>query len=250
MRLRTSFWLLVMVGLIACENQHKGAGDASQTGDQQDWQVLFSGDTIQGWRAAKTDSLPDKGWKLQRGLLTGSGEGGDIVSTEQYGNFELEWEWKMLTKGGNSGVKYFVQNYGTNEKKEWLGLEYQILDDENFSWMKDGRMKPGDYRTMASLYEIYPAEKKMYNPVGEWNTSRIVAQGNHVEHWLNGGMVVECERGSDDFRERVSKSKFAGHEKFGEAQKGYILIQDHGSEMVFRNMRIRELPTTIKHAGR
>lgn len=244
MSLRTSFFLLIIVSLIACENQHKGAGESNPSGDQEDWQVLFSGDTIKGWRAAKTDSLPDKGWKLQGGLLTGSGEGGDIVSTEQYGNFELEWEWKMLTKGGNSGVKYFVRNYGTNEKNEWLGLEYQILDDENFSWMKDGRMKPGDYRTMASLYEIYPAEKKTYNPVGEWNTSRIVARGNRVEHWLNGEMVVECERGSDDFRERVSKSKFAVHENFGEAAQGHILIQDHGSEMVFRNMRIRELPAS------
>ena len=116
--------------------------------------------------------------------------------------------------------------------------------------MKDGRMKPGDFRTLASLYEIYPAVDKTPNPVGEWNASRIVAQGSHTEHWLNGELVLQYERGSDDFREKVRQSKFATYEKFGEADKGHILIQDHGSEMVFRNIRIRELSATTKHAGR
>jgi len=241
MRLRNFFSpLALVIALIACENQHNAA-DASQSRNEDDWQTLFEDNTLDGWRAAKTDSLPDKAWKLQDGILTGSGKGGDIVTEKQYGNFELQWEWKMLTKGGNSGVKYFVSNYGTDGKKEWLGLEYQLLDDENFPWMNDGRMKAGDYRTVAALYELYPAEHKKSKPVGEWNTSRIVANGNHIEHWLNGEMVIQCERGSDDFRERVRQSKFATHEKFGEADKGHILIQDHGSEMQFRNMRIRNL---------
>ena len=239
-----------MIGLTACGIQHKGADDASQSGEENDWQVLFDDDATHDWRSAEADAFPEKGWKLQNGLLTGTGDGGDIISTEQYGNFELEWEWKMLTPGGNSGVKYFVRDYGTNEKKQWLGLEYQILDDENFLWMKDGRMKPGDFRTLASLYEIYPAVNKTAKPVGEWNTSRIVAQGSHTEHWLNGELVLQYERGSDDFREKVRQSKFATYEKFGEADKGHILIQDHGSEMAFRNMKIRELSATEKHAGR
>jgi hypothetical protein len=236
---------------MACEQQHKQTDDAGQPGEEeQDWQVLFNDDATHDWRSTATDTFPGKGWKLQNGLLTGTGEGGDILSREQYGNFDLQWDWKMLTKGGNSGVKYFVRDYGTDEKTQWLGLEYQILDDENFSWMSDGRMKPGDFRTLASLYEIYPAGNKKSKPVGEWNTSRIVAQGNHLEHWLNGEMVLQCERGSDDFRAKVAQSKFAAYENFGEVDTGHILIQDHGSEMVFRNMRIRELSTTTKDTGK
>lgn len=251
LRLLTTIGLLRMViGLTACTNQHTTADEAAQPKKEKDWHVLLNSDETRGWRSTEADAFPDKGWTLQNGLLTGTGDGGDIISTEQYGNFELEWEWKMLTEGGNSGVKYFVRDYGTNEKSLWLGLEYQILDDENFLWMKDGRMKPGDFRTLASLYEIYPAENKTSKPVGEWNTSRIVSRGQHTEHWLNGQIVLQYERGSDDFREKVRQSKFAAYEKFGEADKGHILIQDHGSEMVFRNMRIRELSVITKHAGR
>lgn len=250
MRFLTSFCLsLFIFGMVACENRHKGA-DSSTNDAENAWEVLFDGNEIRGWRSAASDSFPDKGWKLDNGVLTATGDGGDIISTDQYENFELEWEWKMLTPGGNSGVKYFVREYDTNGKKQWLGLEYQILDDENFSWMKDGRMKPGDFRTLAALYEIYPPGNKTARPVGEWNTSRIVAQGRHTEHWLNGAMVLQYERGGDDFREKVRQSKFAPYENFGEHEKGHILIQDHGSEMEFRNIRIRELPATTKTAGK
>jgi len=252
MRLLTSFLTAgILFGLIACKDQqHKETADTNQSGEENDWHVLFEGDNTHGWRGVGSDTFPAKGWKLENGLLSGTGEGGDIISAEQYGDLELEWEWKMLTPGGNSGVKYFVREYSTDGKKQWLGLEYQILDDENFSWMKDGRMKPGDFRTLAALYEIYPAGNKTARPVGQWNTSRIVAQGRHTEHWLNGQMVLQYERGSDDFREKVRQSKFAPYENFGEHDKGHILIQDHGSEMVFRNIRIRELSATTTHAGR
>lgn len=168
-----------------------------------------------------------------------SGNGGDIITIEQYGEFVLEWEWRMLTKGGNSGVKYFVKEGLAENRKYGVGLEYQILDDENFSWMKDGRMKPGDYRTLGALYEIYPAKNTSPKPLGEWNRSRIVSQGKHVEHWLNGVLILEFERGSDDFKKRVAESKFASFENFGEADEGHILIQDHGSEMAFRNIKIK-----------
>ena len=123
MRFIPAFWLLgMMIGLSACEIQHKGADDASQSGEENDWQVLFHHNDTRGWRSTKSDTFPNKGWKLRNGLLTGTGDGGDIISAEQYGNFELEWEWKMLTTGGNSGVKYFVRDYGTNGEKQWLGL--------------------------------------------------------------------------------------------------------------------------------
>lgn len=169
-----------------------------------------------------------------------SGNGGDIITTGQYSDFELSWEWKMLTKGGNSGVKYFVKEGLSGNNKYGAGLEYQILDDENFSWMLDGRMKPGDYRTLASLYEIYPATNKAPKPLGEWNHSRILVQGKHVEHWLNGIKVLEYERGSEDFRKRVAESKFKTFENFGEAAEGHILLQDHGTKMAFRNIKIKE----------
>lgn len=244
-----SHLVVVVIFIFGCSNQESQqpllAEDAPEK--EQEWKLLFDGKTTIGWRGVNLDSFPAHGWRVEDGMLIvkatdgkESASGGDIITTEQYGEFVLEWEWKMLTEGGNSGVKYFVREGLSDNSKYGMGLEYQILDDENFSWMLDGRMKPGDYRTLASLYEIYPAKNKSPKPLGEWNQSRIVSKGKHVEHWLNGVMVLEFERGSEDFRKRVAQSKFAHVENFGEAYEGYILIQDHGSEMAFRNIRIRE----------
>ncbi|HTF31467.1 MAG TPA: DUF1080 domain-containing protein, partial [Flavitalea sp.] len=167
-------------------------------------------------------------------------KGGDIITTEEYSDFVLEWEWKLLTKGGNSGIKYFVKENLPGNEKYGPGLEYQILDDDNHPWMLEGKMQPGDFHTMASLYELYPAENRSTRPLGEWNHSRISAQGRMVEHWLNNIKVLEYERGSVDFRKQVAKSKFAEYENFGEATEGHILLQDHGSKITFRNIRIKE----------
>lgn len=251
--------LIFVWGCSGQKTQDEGSELVAVSQAENEWIPLFDGKTSAGWRGVNQDSFPKAGWQISDGVLMvnatdgkESGNGGDIITLEQYGDFILEWEWKMLTKGGNSGVKYFVKEgmsdnkkYGPDSAKHFVGasygLEYQILDDENFSWMKDGRMKPGDYRTLASLYEIYPATNKTPKPLGEWNTSRIVAEGQHVEHWLNGVMVLEFERGSEDFRAKVAESKFADIEGFGEAPKGHILIQDHGSETAFRNLRIKTL---------
>lgn len=243
--------LLTLILVWGCSGQKEKEQSAepmatSQAGEE--WVSLFDGKTSAGWRGINQDSFPKAGWQIADGVLIvnatdgkESGNGGDIITVEQYGDFILEWEWKMLTKGGNSGVKYFVKEGISDNKKYGYGLEYQILDDENFPWMKDGRMKPGDYRTLASLYEIYPAKNKSPKPLGEWNTSRIVAQDRHVEHWLNGVKVLEFERGSEDFRKKVAESKFADIEGYGEAPEGHILIQDHGSEIAFRNIRIKSI---------
>lgn len=252
-RLRHSLiQLFLLIIFIGCgkhitEDNRRGAQHAT-TASHDEWEMLFDGKTTAGWRGINRETFPKEGWKIEDGMLlvnaTGGkefGNGGDIITVEQYGDFILEWEWKMLTKGGNSGVKYFVKEGLSGSDKYGLGLEYQILDDENFSWMQDGRMKPGDYRTLASLYEIYPAQNRSSKPLGEWNHSRILAQGKDVEHWLNGVKVLEFERGSDDFRKRVAASKFAQYENFGEATEGHILIQDHGSKMAFRNIRIKTL---------
>lgn len=237
--------------LISCEKnrgQHAGPQEFSDSTQAGKWKMLFDGKTTKGWRGINRETFPDQGWEIADGSLLvnaddgqESGNGGDIITMEQYSSFIMDWEWKMLTKGGNSGVKYFVREGLSGNEKYGVGLEYQILDDENFSWMRDGRMKPGDYRTLASLYEIYPAKNKTPKQLGEWNHSRIVAKGRGVEHWLNGVKVLEYERGTDDFRKKVSESKFGQYEHFGEAREGHILIQDHGSKMAFRNIRIREL---------
>ena len=212
------------------------------------WRLLFDGKTTKGWRRINQDRFPDHGWAVRNGELCALGHdgaesenGGDIITEQKYSRFELSWEWKMLSVGGNSGVKYFVLEGLSDNDKHGVGLEYQILDDANHAWMLDGRMEPGDYRTVGSLYEVYQATNKKMKPLGQYNQSRIVCTGTHVEHWLNGIKVVTFERGSADFRRRVQASKFKRFPGFGEAPEGHILIQDHGSQVCFRNIKIREL---------
>ena len=143
-----------------------------------------------------------------------------------------------MDAGGNSGVKYFVKEMNNDA----LGIEYQILDDVGHPWMKDGRMLPNDFHTVGAVYELYPpSPKKIIKPVGEWNTSRIFSAGNHVEHWLNGVKVAEYERGSADFKARIAKSKFREIPGFGLHEKGVLLLQDHGSIVWFRNLKIKKL---------
>jgi hypothetical protein len=213
------------------------------------WKLLFDGKTNQGWHRIHQDKFPEHGWVIKNGELcciaSDKGEstnGGDIATLEEFDNFELVWEWKMLTKGGNSGLKYFVKDTANNGNDKYaLGLEYQLLDDENFEWMKTGQMKPGDFRTLGSLYEIYPAPVKHPKPLGEYNVSRIISKGSHVEHWLNGEKILEYERGSADFRKKVAESKFKVYNGFGEAPKGKIVLQDHGCNICFRNIKIKKL---------
>lgn len=211
------------------------------------WELLFDGKSTKKWRGINQNSFPKDGWKVENGelcivgnnVLAESENAGDIITKKMYGNFELIWDWKMLTKGGNSGVKYFVLEGISDNPKHGEGLEYQLLDDMNHPWMLEGKMKPGDYRTLASLYEIIPATNVHPNPLGIWNQSKIVCKGNHVEHWLNGIKVLDYERGSDDYNDRVAKSKMASISNFGMAEKGHILLQDHGSILHFRNIKIK-----------
>jgi hypothetical protein len=212
------------------------------------WKLLFDGETTRGWRRINTDSFPDFGWAVKNGELCTLGtsggesqEGGDIITERKYDRFELSWEWKMLTEGGNSGIKYFVLEGLSENPKHGVGLEYQMLDDANHSWTIAGKIKAGDYRTTASLYEIYSAKNKKMKPLGTYNHSRIVCTGKHVEHWLNGIKVLEFERSSADFRAKVQASKFKDIPEFGEAPAGHILLQYHGSPVCFRNIKTRSL---------
>ena len=209
------------------------------------WRLLWDGKTTEGWRSARSEAFPKKGWEIQDGVLTvlASG-GGDIVTRERFSQFELLADFK-ITEGANSGIKYFCEpnlNTATGEPAkagngEAIGLEYQILDDLRHPDAKAGR--DGD-RTIGSLYDLIPAAKtKKVNPIGEWNTARIVVQGRHVEHWLNGEKVLEYERGSPAFRELVKKSKYKNIPGFGELPDGHILLQDHGNSVSFRNIKIR-----------
>ena len=201
------------------------------------WKLLFDGKNPSQWRSANQTGFPTKGWEIKEECLV-SGGGGNLVSKEEYGNFDLVWDWKMMDAGGNSGVKYFVKETG----KDALGIEYQMLDDAEHPWMKDGRMKPNDFHTVGAVYEIYPpSPNKIVKPVGQWNTSRVLSSGKHVEHWLNGVKVAEFERGSADFNARIAKSKFKDIPNFGLHEKGLLLLQDHGSVVWFRNIKIRTL---------
>lgn len=197
----------------------------------ENWKSLFDGKTTNGWRSVNKSSFPDIGWVIEDSTLTvlASKKGGDIVTVNQYSDFELSLEFR-LTPGANSGIKYFVRPNSS------IGLEYQIIDDENHS---DAQKGVGDNRTLASLYDLIPAENKVVNPIGEWNHARILVKSKHVEHWLNGVKVVEYERGTQMFRALVAKSKYKEYKKFGEHVKGHILLQDHGDTVSFKNIKIK-----------
>ena len=198
------------------------------------WQLLFDGQTTQGWHRFKRTSFPATGWVVEDGWLHCLGqEGGDVVSDGQYDQFELQWEWK-IEPGGNSGVKYFV----LDSRKSALGHEYQMLDDER---NPDGRIAQGKHVT-ASFYDVLkPTVPPPTKPVGEINQSRILVKGNRVEHWLNGVKVLEYECGGDEVKAAVAASKFKNVRGFGDCVKGHLLLQDHHSNVWFRNLKIRDL---------
>ena len=220
------------------------------------WRLLWDGKTSDGWRTPKSDKFPSRGWEIKDGALSvqpsGGGEssgGGDIITKERFSKFELLADFK-ITKGANSGIKYFAQpdlkpiDKVTGKPTpigSAIGLEFQILDDVNHPDAKLGR---NGNRTIGSLYDLIPAAtSKKVNPIGEWNTARIVVTGNHVEHWLNGEKVVEYERGSEEYRKAVAGSKYKNIPEFGEWADGHILLQDHGNQVSYRNIKIR-VPVT------
>lgn len=208
--------------------------------------LLWDGKTTTGWRGAYKDKFPEKGWEINDGVLSvvksagaESANGGDIVTQQQYGAFDLQFEFK-LTEGANSGLKYFVTESEGN-KGSAIGLEYQILDDEKHPDAKQGVV---GNRTLASLYDLIPSIKikRALRPVGQWNNGRVVVYpDNRVEHWLNGYKVVEYQRGTPIYNALVARSKYAAYENFGMAEKGRILLQDHGDQVFFRSIKIREL---------
>lgn len=212
------------------------------------YKLLFDGKTPTGWISAEAGKSPFKstGWIVKDGTLTilGSGGGeaanvGDIITKDKYAAFDLTFDFRM-SRGANSGVKYFV-TLDEKTKGSAIGLEYQVLDDDVHPDAKLGR--DGD-RTLSSLYDLIPAKKpaSIIRPIGEWNTGRIVVYpDNRVEHWLNGVKVLSYVRKSQEYRDLVKISKYKVWKDFGEADKGHILLQDHGFEVNYRNIKIKTL---------
>lgn len=223
----------------------------SETEKRKGWRLLWDGKTSAGWRVANGDKFPTAGWAIQDGVLKVLGskkdslrKGGDIVTDQAFSNFELELDFK-LTTGGNSGVKYFVVEDRKKKPGTGAGPEFQILDDKVHP---DAREGVNGNRTTGSLYDLITAENlsegntdKRMNPPGKWNKLRIVSKDGHIEHWLNNLKMVEYDRHSQIFRNLVAKSKYNTYPNFAQASSGHILFQDHGDEVHFRSIKIREL---------
>ena len=200
------------------------------------WQLMFDGQTTNGWRSYLSDKVT--GWEVEDGSLKalglGGDIGGDIISEGRYENFELKLDWK-ISPAGNSGILYLVQEDTAYHAVYETGPEYQLLDDEG--WPEELQ----DWQLTGANYAMHVAENKELKPVGEWNSSRILVDHGHVEHWLNGKKVVEYELWSDDWKERVAAGKWADYPDYGKFHEGHIALQDHGSVTWFKNIKIREI---------
>jgi len=202
------------------------------------WTLLFNGTSLDGWRAYKRPDATGTRWVVKDGLLcldpgdkTDTRGARDIVFSKPYSQFELTWDWR-ISDGGNSGLKYFVQE----DRESAIGHEYQLIDDA-----KHPDAKIGPHRQTAALYDVMPATNRPTKPVGEWNTSRVVVHGSEVEHWLNGTKVLTYTLDSPALREAIAKSKFKDVDRFGKPQEGLILLQDHGDAVCYRNIKVRPL---------
>ena len=198
-----------------------------------DWRPLFNGTDFTGWRGYKGAPVPTR-WKVEDGVIALGTEGGqgDIVTTEEFGDFELELDWKV-SEGGNSGIFYFVQEPADAPYTWSSGLEMQVLDDARHS---DGKLPS---HRAGALYDLIEPAKAAAKPVGEWNKVRIVVRGGTIEHWLNGERIVATTYGDAAWNARVAQSKFKTMPHFARVPRGRIALQDHGDRVWFRNIRIR-----------
>ncbi|MEE2775239.1 MAG: DUF1080 domain-containing protein [Acidobacteriota bacterium] len=216
------------------------------------WRLLFDGRSFDGWRGLGREDVPAGHWRIEEGTLrkVASGEvptaadgqpleGGDLMTVETFGDFELSLEWKVAS-GANSGVKYNVsEEMSTASPPHYaaLGFEYQVLDDDLHP---DAKVGPN--RTAAGLYDLVePAASKPIRPVGEFNEGRIVFARGHGEHWLNGERVLSYDLSSEDFAKRFARSKYAAIEGFADVREGHLVLQDHGDDVWFRNIKVRSI---------
>ena len=224
--------VLAVVALLVSSLSAQSPASLTAAEKAAGWKLLFDGTSLAGWKGYKTATVPT-GWTAADGVLTRSGTGGDLLTAEQYGDFEMRFEWKVPEKG-NSGIIYRIAE---TEQYPWqTGPEFQVLHNQGHA---DGK---NPITSAGSNYAVNPPVKDVTKPVGEWNEGRLVVQGNHVEHWLNGVKVVEYEIGSADWEARVKASKFAKVANYGRMKRGYIALQDHGDAVSFRNLKIKSLP--------
>ena len=193
------------------------------------WRSLFDGKSLAGWRAYKTTAAPT-GWQAVDGVLVRTASGGDLMTVDEFGDFELELEWKV-GPAGNSGIMFRV---ATGPDRPWeTGPEMQLLDNTAHA---DGK---GALTSAGANYALHAPVRDVTKPVGEWNAVRLVVRGAHVEHWMNGVKLLEYELWSPDWEARVKASKFGALPGYGRARRGHIVLQDHGDVVSFRNIRIR-----------
>ena len=230
---------LIVYLMPSCKNKASKSNDTNSLSSikkESDWELLFDGKTTNGWRNFKKDSV-SKGWIVQDGNLIALGKGGDlggdIITDREFENFELHLEWR-ISQGGNSGIFYHVLE-DSFQTVYATGPEYQLIDNVGFP------QKLEDWQMAGANYAMHPASNVKLKPIGEFNSTRIIVNGSHVEHWLNGIKVLEFEQWTDDWKNKVNSCKWKDFSAYGIAKKGHIGLQDHGDTVWFRNIKIREI---------
>lgn len=210
------------------------------------WTLLFDGRTTDRWRGFNDTQFPASGWTVEDGTLhhVAGQAGGDIITVDQFEDFELQLDWR-IAPGANGGIKYLVDESLVRVGRSGLGFEMQILDDERHP---DAKMGKAGNRTAGALYDLIAPTNRTLHPVGEWNHVSIVVRRGHVEHWLNGGRIVQFDLGSPEMKGLIAGSKYRVNPGFGDARRGHILLQDHGDGVWFRNIKVRSFPPSSPSA--
>ncbi len=223
-------------GIISANPETEQYNVLTDTEKEDGWKLLFDGKTTKGWRGFNRDSI-GSGWTVEDGFLIAPGLGGDIggdvISEEQFENFDLKLEWKV-TEGGNSGIFFHVLE-GDYPAVYATGPEYQLIDDIGFP------QKLEEWQSTGANYAMNPPKNAKIKPAGEWNSSEIIVNGPHVTHYLNGIKVVEYELWSEEWEELVKNGKWKNYPDYGKAKKGHLGLQDHGNKIYFRNIKIKVL---------
>ena len=223
--------ILVCSLALAMSPLEQRAGSLTAAEQADGWKLLFDGQSLAGWRAYKS-TTPPAGWRAVNGELVRDGEGGDLMTVEQFSDFELRLEWK-ISENGNSGIIYHVVT--GDEYPYESGPEFQVLHNAGH---KDGA---NPITAAGSNYAMHPPVKDVTRPVGEWNDIRLIVTGTHVEHWMNGVKLLEFAQFSPDWYARVKASKFSKMPPYGRHMRGHLVLQDHGALVTFRNIKIKTL---------